>query len=35
MNYAPKGDARDKRTRGHRNMRGRQDDVIVIVGIVQ
>ena len=31
MNYAPKGDARDKRTRGHRNMRGRQDDDVVIV----
>jgi hypothetical protein len=34
MNYPPKGDARDKRMRGRRNMRGRQDDVVVIVVVV-
>ena len=30
MSYAPKGNAKDKRTRGRRNMRVRQDDDIVI-----
>ena len=31
MKYAPKGDARDKRTRGRCNTIGHQDNVIVIV----
>ncbi len=35
MNYAPKGNARDKRTRGRHNMRGRQDNVVVIVVVVR
>jgi hypothetical protein len=34
MNYAPKGDARDKRMRGRRNMRGRQDNVVIVVIVV-
>ena len=35
MNYAPKGNRRDKRTRGPHNMRGRQDDVVIIVVVVR
>ena len=35
MNYAPKGIVGDKRMRGCRSMRGRQDDVTVIVANVR
>ncbi len=37
MNYTPKGDVRDKMKRGRRNMhmRGRQDDVVVIVVVIR
>ncbi len=34
MNYTPKGNTRDKRTRGCHNMRGQQDDAVVIVVVV-
>ncbi len=35
MNYAPKGGVRDKRMRGHCNMKGRQDNFVVILVVVR